>query len=432
MMKKSDLKGKVLLQGGKVVNPSSDSIQKQDILLDDGKIALVEQEIEEEKADKVIELTDRVIAPGFIDIHTHLREPGQEDSETIRSGAQAALAGGFTQICCMPNTIPPISTEGDVLFVKNKAQNLEVKVHPVASITKGRAGKELSEFSELVEAGAVAFSDDGSPVESSQIMRNALEYSKIVDRPIVNHSVDQDLKNGGIINEGKVSAQTGLNGNPPIAEEIMVQRDLKIAEFTDAKLHIPHVTTKGAVELIRQAKERGVKVSAEATPHHLSLTEEYLKTFDTRGKVAPPLREEKDRQALIQGLKDGTIDVIATDHAPHTYNKKETTLDLAAYGMIGMESAFGLMMDNLVNKNELSILELVKKFTINPAQIMDLDICRFQPGEKAEFTIFDENEWWVFNEESVYSKSKNTPFFGTEMTGRVKKVIIGDRVIEIY
>ena len=430
-MQKKTIKGKILLKGGEIIDPQQDRIEKLDILINQGKIEKIEKNIEKKNNYNVVDLKGLKISPGFIDLHAHLREPGQEDAETIETGAQAALAGGFTRICCMPNTTPSISTQESVRFILDKARYLDVEVMPIASITMGRKGRELTEFSELAKTGAVAFSDDGNPVEDSQMMRNALEYSKLVDMPIINHAEDRSLQNQGIINESEVSTTTGLPGNPAIAEEIMIYRDIKIAEFTRAKLHIPHVTARGSVELIREAKARGVKVTAEVTPHHLSLTDQYMRSFDTLGKVAPPLRTEEDRQALIEGLKDGTIDAIATDHAPHTYNKKETSLDLAACGMIGLESAFGLIMTKLVHEDELSLIELIKKITLNPAQIINLDTDYFKEGQKAEFTIFNADEWWVFNKKSIFSRSSNTPFIGEELNGRVKKVIIGNKVIEM-
>ena len=430
-MQKKNIQGEFLLKGGEIVDPYNDSIEKKDILIEKGRIKKIGKDIKEDGEIKIIDVKGLKISPGFVDLHTHLREPGQEDAETIASGARAALAGGFTRICCMPNTTPSISTQESVQFIINKARNLDVKVMPIASITKDRKGEQLTEFAELAKTGAVAFSDDGNPVESAQMMRNALEYSKIVDMPVINHSEDQDLKNDGLINEGSVSTSTGLPGNPAMAEEIMIYRDLRIAEFTGARLHIPHVTTKGSVELIRKAKEKGVKVTAEVTPHHITLTDEYMRSFNTLGKVAPPLRSEDDKEALIEGLKDGTIDAIATDHAPHTYNKKETSLDLAANGMIGLESALGLVLTQLVHKEEMPLMEVIKKLTIKPADIINKKLPCFQKGEKAEFTIFSPDEWWVFNKKSIYSRSSNTPFIGRELNGRVKKVVIGSKVIEI-
>jgi len=297
-----------------------------------------------------------------------------------------------------------------------------VDVYPVAAITKNRKGEELTEMVELANAGAVAFSDDGSPVSDSLLFRNALEYSKITGKPIINHAEDLVLKADGIMNEGTVSTRLGIPGNPVIAEEIMIARDLIIAEFVNGRIHIPHVSTAGSVELIRQAKAKGIAVSAEATPHHFSLTDEYMSSFNANGKVAPPLRTEKDRLAIIEGLNDGTIDALATDHAPHVIDTKETSLDLASFGMIGLETAFSLAMTHLVHTEKLTLMELVKLLTVKPAALMNLPLPDFKTGADVNITIVNTNEWWVFGRQNIHSKSFNTPFIGNEFTGRVKGV----------
>ncbi len=428
-MKINKLDKTLLLKNGQIIDPFNDKIYKSDILIKNGIISEIAENISEEGIDKVINIKNRNICPGFVDIHVHFREPGYENAETLESGCRAALAGGFTKVCTMPNTSPAVDNEAEVLNVYKKTAHLPVDVYPVAAISKGRKGKELTEMVELAEAGAVAFSDDGSPVENSQLLRNAFEYSKITGLPIINHAEDPILKNNGIMNESVVSTQVGLTGNPSIAEEIMIMRDIEIANFTNSKIHVPHVSTEGSVELIRSAKAKGVNISAEVTPHHLSLTDEYMKKFDANGKVAPPLRTEKDRQALIEGLKDGTIDAIATDHAPHVYDTKETTLDLASFGMIGLESAFGLLMTNLVHTKMLDILDLIKKITVNPAKIMNLELPKIEIGEKANLTIVNPDEWWIFSKKNVVSKSHNSPFFGTELTGRAKFIVTEKNII---
>ena len=366
-----------------------------------------------------------------MDLHVHFREPGYENSETIETGCRAALAGGFTKVCCMPNTNPAIDTRETVRFIYEKAENEIVDVYPIAAVTKGRKGEELTEMVELAEAGAVAFSDDGAPVKNAQLMRFALEYSKITGKPVINHAEDSQLKADGIMNEGVVSTQMGISGNPGIAEQVMIARDLCLAEFVNARIHIPHISTAGSVELIRQAKGRGLTVTAEATPHHFSLTDEYMRSFDANGKVAPPLRTEEDRLAIIAGIKDGTIDAIATDHAPHIYDTKETSLDLASYGMIGLETAFALAMTNLVHKEAITLMELIKLLTIKPAMLMQLPIPTFEKGAEASFTVFNPDEWWVFNRKNIFSKSYNTPFIGSEFTGRVKAVYNKSHYINI-
>lgn len=421
----------LLLQNAVIVDPFKDNIYEADILIGKGKIKNIEQKIDPKNVKICEDLKGSYIAPGFIDLHTHLREPGNEDEETIATGVKAALAGGFTKICCMPNTDPPIDTQEAVRFIYRQAENLLAEVYPIAAITKGRQGAELTEMVELANAGAVAFSDDGTPLKNAQIMRYALEYSRLTGKPIINHAEDIDLKADGLMNEGVVSTHLGLPGNPAIAEEIMINRDLQLAKFTSARLHVPHVSTAGSVELIRQAKAEGVHVTAEVTPHHFSLTDEYMRTFDANGKVAPPLRTEADRQALIAGLKDGTIDAIATDHAPHTIDTKETSLDLASYGMIGLETAFALAMTNLVHPGHLTLLQLIKLLTVNPAAIMNIALPKLENGVDANLTIFDPNQWWVFNRKNIYSRSQNTPFIGAELTGRIKAVVTKSHYISL-
>jgi len=403
-MQKRAIKTTVLFKNANLIDVFNDKNYETDLLVEKGTFRKIAKNISEKEAKEVIDLKGLSVAPAFVDLHVHFREPGYENSETIASGARAALAGGFAQVCCMPNTAPAIDNRETVRFIYEKAAGELVNVYPVAAITKGRSGTELTEMMELAEAGAVAFSDDGAPVNDSQIFRNALEYAKITGKPVINHAEDPALKADGIMNEGIVSTQLGIPGNPRIAEEIMIARDLRIAEFVNAKIHIPHVSTAGSVEMIRQAKARGVAVTAEVTPHHFSLTDEYMRSFDANGKVAPPLRTGEDRLAVIKGLKDGTIDAIAT------------------YGLIGLETAFALAMTNLVHTEFLTIPEVVKLFTVKPAGIMQLPLPAFQEGYEANFTIFDPNEWWVFSRKNIYSKSFNTPFMGSEFTGRVKGV----------
>ncbi|PIS27432.1 MAG: dihydroorotase [Candidatus Marinimicrobia bacterium CG08_land_8_20_14_0_20_45_22] len=421
-MKIDKMNGKVLLTNGKIIDPVGEKIYDSDILIENGVIVKIEKGMTPMNDAEIINLTGQMISPGFVDIHVHFREPGFEDKETIESGCQAALAGGFTKVCCMPNTEPPIDTQESVRFIYRKAEGQIVDVYPIAAITKNRKGEELTGMVELSSAGAVAFSDDGNPLVNAQIMRFALEYSKIVDKPIINHSEDPALKADGYMNEGIVSTQLGIPGNPSVAEEIMIYRDLALTKFTNSRLHVPHVSTKTSVALIRQAKADGVRVTAEVTPHHFSLTDEYMRSFDANGKVSPPLRSESDRLALIEGIQDGTIDAIATDHAPHQYDTKETSLDLASSGMIGLESAFGLAMTHLVHAGYISLMDLIKLLTIKPAHVMNLPLPGISIGAEANLTIIDPDEWWVFSRKDIYSRSQNTPFIGRELTGRVKSV----------
>lgn len=422
-MQIKNLPHKILFKNAQIVDPFQEKVYQADILLEKGKIRSIGSNLSVENNVVVESLAGLTIAPGLVDIHAHLREPGYEAAETIASGAQAALAGGFTKVCCMPNTEPCLDTQETVRFVYKKAEETPIEVYPIAAITKERKGEELTEMVELAEAGAVAFSDDGNPLQKAQMMRNALEYARLTGKPIINHAEDLDLKGDGLMHEGIVSTQLGLPGNPALAEELMVYRDLRLAEFTQARLHIPHVSTAGAVELIRQAKARGQAVTAEVTPHHLCLTDEYLRTFDTNAKVSPPLRTEADRQALIAGLRDGTLDAIATDHAPHVIDTKETSFDLASSGMIGLETALALVLTKLVVPGHLTLLQAIKLFTVNPARILNLQLPSFKEGAEANFIVFDPEEWWVFSRKDIYSRSQNTPFLGAELTGRVKAVI---------
>jgi len=430
-MQIQEIKEKILFKNGVIVDPFKETSYHADILIDKGRIKTIAETIPGEDVKRIVDLKGKSIAPGFIDIHVHFREPGFEDEETIESGSRAALAGGFTQVCCMPNTEPAIATQDGVRFIYRQAEKFPVKVYPIAAITKGRNGQELTDMVELAGAGAVAFSDDGTPLQSAQLMRYALEYSKITGKAIVNHAEDIELRADGLMNEGIVSTHLGLNGNPGIAEEVMIYRDITLAKFTGARLHIPHVSTGASVELIRRAKSEGVKISAEATPHHFALTDEYMRSFDAHGKVAPPLRTEADRLAIIEGLRDGTIDAIATDHAPHAYETKETSLDLASFGMIGLESAFGLAMTHLVKPGHLTLLQLIQKLTVNPAQIMQLPLPELKEGQEANLTIFDPQEWWIFSRKDIQSKSHNTPFLGSEFTGRIKFVFTESAFIEL-
>ncbi|MBO8152252.1 MAG: dihydroorotase [Candidatus Neomarinimicrobiota bacterium] len=424
------LERKLLLTNCLIVDFEKSDFVRADILIENGIIKEVKANIEVDNNFKKIDLKGFVVSPGFIDVHVHFREPGYENAETLESGARAAVSGGFTQVCCMPNTEPPIDTQEGVKFVYEKSENLPVYIYPIAAITKRRAGSELTEMVELAKVGAVAFSDDGNYVQNPLVMRYAMEYSKLVDKPIVEHAEDELLKDNGVMNESFVSTRLGLKGNPYIAEEIAVYRDLALARFTGARIHIAHVTTARSVDLIRKAKKEGVKVTAEVTPHHLTLTDSYMENFDANGKIAPPLRSEEDVEALVEGLKDGTIDVIATDHAPHPIETKETTINEASSGIIGLESAFGLIMTNLVHKRNLPLIEILKKITINPAKIFGLRIPEVKRGVQANLTVFDPDEWWIFSRKTIYSKSYNTPFLGYEFLGRVKQVITkGYRVI---
>jgi dihydroorotase len=421
----------LVITGGRVIDPESRLDRIADIFVQDGLI----KEISSRKtttrigAKEVIDAKGKIVVPGLIDMHAHLREPGREDEETIYTGSCAAVAGGFTSVCCMPNTEPPIDNQEAVKFVYAKAKEAKCKIFCVGAVTKGQKGEELTEILDLVQAGVVAISDDGKPVSNSQVMRNALEYCKMFGLPIISHCEDLNLSSCGVMHEGFVSTSLGMNGIPSTAEEVMVARDLKLAEFTGGRVHIAHVSTQGSVDLIREAKKRGIKVTCEATPPHFTLTDESVKTFDTNAKVNPPLRTKKDVETIKKGLKDGTIDSIATDHAPHSVEEKEVEFDFAPFGMVGLETALGLVVTELVNKKILSWAQAVAKLTINPSRILNLNGGRIKRDFPADLTIIDPKTSWIVNPSQFKSKSKNSPFSGRKLWGRVCYTIVDGKIV---
>ena len=376
----------------------------------------------------MIDCRGKHIAPGFADIHCHLREPGREDEETIASGTAAALAGGFTRVCPMPNTDPAIDTEAQVRFeIRRAAEAGFARVHPVGCCTKDRQGKELAEIGAMVEAGAVAFSDDGSPVSDAQVMRRVLEYCKAFDVPVISHCEVKELVEG-VANEGRVSTKLGLKSAPDVAESAQAARDVLLAEFTGSRLHIAHVSAKATVDVIRWAKERGVQVTAETCPHYFTLTEDKLAGYDTNSKVNPPLRTEADRQAVIAGLADGTIDAIATDHAPHLKGEKEAEFDAAPPGIIGFETAFSLGYEQLVLARALSLTDYIARLTAVPRRILNLPPVAVAAGSEAELVVLDLKAEWTYAPDRVLSLSRNSPFLGRAMRGRVSAALIGDKL----
>jgi dihydroorotase len=436
----------LLIRGGHIIDPGQGIDQVGDLLIAEGKIIQIGGTVVPSPSLSVIlskaknlDATGLVICPGFIDLHCHLREPGFEDKETITTGTKAAAIGGFTTVCCMANTEPPLDTPAAVDWVKQKARKgSSVAVLPIGCITKSRKGEELTDMAGLAEVGVVAFSDDGNPVASLQLMRRAMEYSRELGLPIIDHCEDKALSNNGIINEGQMSAKLGLKGIPAAAEEVMVARDLNLAKLTRARLHIAHVSTKGSVELIRRAKEEGISVTAEATPHHLTLTEERIagmspkKSFDTNAKVNPPLRTKEDVEALIKGLKEGVINAIATDHAPHTLADKNCRLELAAFGISGFETALGCLMD-LVHKGEISLTQLTSKLTCEPAKVIgrNAELGTLNIGAPANITILDPEREWIVNSRNFASKGKNTPYDGYKFKGKIMATIANGRIVYI-
>jgi len=418
----------LLIQGGRIIDPGQGMDEIGSLLIADGKISwLGSGEITQSHPDyDIVHAKGLIVCPGFIDFHCHLREPGFEEKETIATGTQAAARGGFTTICCMPNTSPPLDNQGVVDYVKSTALTQgAVRVLSIGCISKGRKGEELAEMGELASAGVVAYSDDGKPVINSRLMRHALDYSRAFDLPVIDHCEDTVLTEGGQMNEGIVSTKLGLCGIPNAAEEIMVARDLALARLSGARLHIAHVSTEGSVELIRRAKENGIRVTAEVTPHHLTLTEEKVIGYDTNAKVNPPLRTERDIHALIQGLKENVIDIIATDHAPHTEVDKLCEFALAPFGISGFETAFGSLM-SLVHDSEIDLNTLISKLTCEPARIIGNKhgkLGTLEAGASADVALLNPDREWLVDTRTFASKGKNTPLAGSMLKGKVMATI---------
>jgi dihydroorotase len=422
----------LLIKGGRIIDPSQKIDEVGSLLIAEGKISW-RGKGEPPKGDyEVFDAKGLVVCPGLIDLHSHLRDPGYEEKETIASGSRAAAKGGFTTIGCMPNTNPPLDSQTAIEYIKAKAaEEAVIRVLPIGCISKGRKGKELTEMGELAAAGVIAFSDDGEPALNSYIMRQALDYSRAFGLPVTDHCEDTILTEGGQMNEGVVSAKLGLRGIPNAAEDIIVARDLALAELTGGWIHIAHTTTAGAVELIRRAKESGINITAEVTPHHLTLTEERVIGYDTNAKVNPPLRTEKDIKALIEGLNDNTIDIIATDHAPHTEGDKLCEFAKAPFGISGLETALGALM-GLVHSKKLSLNTLIAKLTVEPAKILvdkQGKIGTLAVGAEADITVFDPEREWVVDTKDFASKGKNTPLEGEKLKGKVIATVYGGQVV---
>jgi len=418
----------ILIKGGTVIDPGRVN-GPADVLIENGKIAAVGQKLKTPADAKVIDASDKVVLPGFIDLHVHFREPGFEYKETIQSGTAAAVAGGFTSVCCMPNTSPVNDNQSITEFILEKARAAgNANVFPIGAITKGSEGKELAEIGDLHRAGCVAISDDGLPVTNSLVMRRAMEYAIAFDVPVVDHCEDLHLSEGGCMNEGFVSTQLGLAGMPAAAEDIMVARNLALAELTGARLHLAHLSTAGSVRMVREAKARGITVTAEACPHHFMLTEEAVCGYNTHAKMNPPLRTWADVQAIKEGLRDGTIDVIATDHAPHAMQEKQQEFAAAPNGIVGLETAWPLTL-TLVEEGLLSLETAVAKLTTEPARAFSLKKGTLAPGADADVAISDVGESWEVDPARFRSKSRNTPFAGWKVKGRVTTTIVGGRIV---
>ncbi|MBQ9371666.1 MAG: dihydroorotase [Thermoguttaceae bacterium] len=420
----------ILLENGRVVDPAQKIDRIATILVVDGKISLIDPADAQIPADvQRIDATGKIVTPGLVDMHVHLREPGYEEAETVATGSLAALAGGFTSIACPPNTNPPIDTQAQVSLIRELAGSARhCNVYPMCCISKGRKGEELAELGVLFESGAVACSDDGSSVEDAELMRRALEYCQMFNKAVLCHEESAPLAKSGVMHEGRVSNLLGLRGIPAVAEDIMVTRDIALAESVGARLHIMHVSSAGAIASIRRAKERGVKVTAEVTPHHLTLTDEELRSFDSNFKMNPPLRSRRHVQACLDALVDGTIDVIATDHAPHAAEKKNREIDVAPFGIIGLESAVPLMIETLVDSGLLTWSQLVEKMALNPARILGIDKGTLLPGKDADITVIDPSLEWVFTVSELHSKSFNSPYLGRKMKGRAVMTIVDGEI----
>jgi dihydroorotase len=421
---------KLLIKNGRVVDPESQTDDQLDVLIDNGRIANINKNIITE-AQRSINATGLVVAPGFIDMHVHLREPGQENKETIRTGARAAAKGGFTSIACMPNTAPINDNVSVTDYIVSEAQrNAVVNVFPIAAVTKGLKGEELTDMAVLTKAGAIAFSDDGQPVYNSEIMRRALEYSKLVDALIIDHCEDKELSRDGVMHLGRYSDLLGLKGISSSSEEIMISRNILLSEETDAPIHIAHLSVKGAAALIRNAKKKKVKVSAEVTPHHLLLDDASLKNYDTNLKMKPPLRSRSDVKAMVKAMRDGTIDVIVTDHAPHTPDEKTVEFDRAPFGVIGMETAVSLILDRFIHTQIITLSRFIEMISLNPARILGLDNKgRIASGMDGDLTLLDLNKDTVVDVNTFESKSRNCPFDGWKLRGCPVKTIVRGNVV---
>lgn len=423
----------IVIRGGRVVDPSQGLDEIRDVVIEGGVIRGMDAPGRGgagPEGAEVLDATGCVVAPGLVDLHVHLREPGREDAETIASGARAAVAGGFTSVCAMPNTDPVCDNQSAVGFVLKQAREAGLaRVYPIGAVSLGQKGEQLTEFGEMVAAGAVAVSDDGKPVATAHLMRTALEYALTFGIPVIDHCEDRSLTAGAPMHEGLVSTRLGLKGWPRVAEDVIVARDLALAEHTGGHVHIAHLSTEGAARLVREAKRRGVRVTAEVTPHHLVLTDACCESYDTNAKMNPPLREESDLAALREALADGTLDCIATDHAPHPYDSKEAEFDDAPFGVVGLETALGLMLTELVGRGALTLAQLIERMSTRPAEIARLPAGTLRRGAAADVVVFDPEAQWTVDPAKFFSRSRNTPFAGRTLRGVVRWTLVGGSVV---
>ena len=410
----------LLIKNCKPVGDDFSGKNKKDIRIKDGIIDEISDSLTQKEDEEVFDAEGAFLSGGWMDMHVHFREPGYEHKETIETGCRAAAFGGFTEVACMPNTQPPIHTRDVVEYIRKRADKEAVDVHPIGCVTKERKGESIAEMSDMKDGGAVAFSDDGDPVSNSRVMRVALEYSSMLGLPIINHEEDLELSRPGHMNEGEVSARLGIEGTPGIAEETMIARDILLAGFTGGHIHVAHISTRKAVDLVRKAKEEGIHVTTEVCTHHFDLTDEEIEKrhFDTNVKMHPPLRTQDDVDAMIEGLQDGTIDVICTDHAPHAIEEKEVEFIYAPNGILGLETAWSIVVKRLLDPGKMELQDVLDKMVRNPRNILNLDVPEIKKGVRANLTFFNTDEEWIYTEEEVRSKSKNSPYLGDKLKGR--------------
>lgn len=418
-----------IIRNGRIIDPKNTRDEVADLFIRDGKI-VESLAPEEKKRAETIDATGRVVCPGLVDIHVHLREPGQTHKETIQTGSWAAAAGGFTTIVCMPNTNPAADTAGTIQYILDAVErDAVVRVYPTGCITHDRKGEVLAPLGSLKRAGVVAITDDGDCVQNNEIMRRGLEYAKMFNLPIMDHCQDMALTRGAVMNEGEWSIRLGLRGWPAAAEDIIVARNVVLSELTGAHVHMQHISSAGSVEIMRRAKQRKVNVTAEATPHHLALTDACIKDYNTNFKMNPPLRTEADRQALIEGLKDGTLDIVATDHAPHTNYEKDKEFDYAPFGIIGSETCFAVTREIMCGEAGVPLNELIAWLTCKPAELLNLPAGALTPGAAADVAILDPDGTWTVDEKTIFSKSRNSPWWGRELTGKTVRTLVNGKTV---
>jgi len=421
--------GKLLIRNGHVIDPASGLDKIADVFIKDGRIAAVGERLEGPGAER-FDATGKIVAPGFIDMHVHLREPGFEHAETIETGCRAAAAGGFTSVCCMPNTQPVNDCATVTNYIVDRARlTAAVNVFPIGAITKGSAGEALSAIGAMKEAGAVAISDDGQPVMNARVMRRAMEFAKAFDLPVINHCEDLNLSAGGDMHEGFESVRLGLRGIPSVSEDVMVARDLLLAQITGARYHVAHISTRRAIQMVAYAKAQGLPVTCEATPHHFSLADEDMEPYDSNYKMKPPLRSRRDVAELVEGIASGIVDCIATDHAPHPGSEKMQEFERCPFGIIGLETAVALAIDQLVQTGKITLRRMIEMFTVNPARILRLDRGTLAPGAPGDVTILDTTTRWTYDVNRSHSKSRNSPFHGRSFTGGPVATIVNGVVV---